>query len=66
MFYGLTEQGKKVLDGAVQVIGALYDRIYAADNLITVNRSMGFFDDDRFMQAFRDNAGRLHHKSLWE
>lgn len=53
MFYGLDKDKAERFLRAVQTIGETYPRHFLGDNLIALDRNMGFYEDARFMQAFK-------------
>jgi len=52
MFYGLTPQNEHRLTLAINEIKKLYPRIFHADHLIALDRTMSFLTDQPFMEAF--------------
>lgn len=64
MFYGLNENSRKTMLSALEQIGSVYGRVFRADHLITIERCMGFFDDEPFMQAYRKHVTDAQEESL--
>jgi len=64
MFYGLGKDEQERLHRALKEIDGLYGRVFHADHLITVMRCMGFFEDERFMAAYRKAAHTDQERSL--
>ena len=64
MFYGLDPQQLSRLYSAIETIAGLYGRAFHADQLIALNRCMGFYDNKRFSSAFERNAETEQEKSL--
>jgi hypothetical protein len=64
MFYGLDSAKQRILGHALGIIDNLFKRTFHADHLVTVERCMGFFDDERFMDSFRRIARTAQEKSL--
>lgn len=64
MFYGLNENSRKPMLSALEQIGSVYGRVFRADHLITIERCMGFFDDEPFMQAYRKHVTDAQEESL--
>jgi O-methyltransferase len=64
MFYGLSKSEQERLHAALNEIDKLYQRVFHADHLITVMRCMGFFEDERFMAAYRKAAQTDQERSL--
>jgi O-methyltransferase len=56
VFFGVQREGfLKGLQGALDHIGTK-DGIYTGDNLVTWGRNLGFFENDKFMQAWRTHG----------
>lgn len=65
MFYGnFTGDRSKQFRDAIDLMGAIFGRVHAADNLITFSRSTGFFEDTVFRAAMEQHALTDQEKSL--
>ena len=65
MFYGnFREETTEAFKQALQTMQQIFGRVYAQDNLITLQKSVGFFQDKQFLAAFTQHAHRLQEKSL--
>jgi hypothetical protein len=67
MFYGRFPNGdedRKFLQTAIQRFRQIFTSVYADDNVMLFNRSMGFRRDAKLMQAIKDNANRRQEESL--
>ena len=65
MFYGDLSGDRAVeFKAALLTLKRLFDRVYAQDNLITINRNMSFMFDRKFVEAFRQNSNTTQEKSL--
>ncbi len=67
MFYrplGVSEfqSFERALEAIIQTHGA--DHVFIADNLITIDRHLGFVDDPDFMEAFRAEANTRPYQAL--
>ena len=64
MFYGLNQQQGQVFKSALDIISALYGRVFRADHLITIDRCMGFIEDEAFNTALGKTARTEQEQSL--
>lgn len=64
MFYWMTEPQVRDFDNALAIQCRIYPRFFAGDMLIAFQRNMGFFEDARFMNALRSEAGTEQERSL--
>lgn len=65
MFYGKMENGgREKLRDALRVLQDVCGPIYAADNLVGLQRSAGFREDEAFMTALKANAQTNQDLSL--
>ena len=64
MFYGLNKQQHSILQNTLAILGSLFGRVFHADHLVTMERNMGFYDDEAFMKAFRNSATNAQENSL--
>lgn len=58
MFYGNFSDSQDVefLKNAIERFKRMFAGVYAGDNVILFDRSLGFLEDQRFMQAFNSNV----------
>ncbi len=65
MFYG-NFQGENgaLFKQSLEILRKVFSRVYANDNLITVQRNVGFLQDPKFMKAFTKAALTTQEKSL--
>ncbi len=65
MFYGNFKEGSKErLREAIQTLNEICGPIYAADNLIGLQRAAGFRENTKFMECLRRNAQNNQELSL--
>lgn len=65
MFYGDFSKGKKeVFQKALASFKTMFGRVYAQDNLIALQKSVGFLQDEEFSKAFYQYAQTQQEKSL--
>lgn len=64
MFYGVPENELSNLQIAANHITRIFKRIFLGDNLIAIDKNMGFFDDPEFYGAFQKHAASEQEKSL--
>lgn len=64
MFYGLNPSQGERLRTILDEISTMFSRVFAMDNVITLDRNAGFFDDPRFMGAFSAEARNDQERSL--
>lgn len=65
MFYGnFTGDRSKQFRDAIALMGTIFGRVHAADNLITFSRSTGFVEDAAFHAAMEEHALTDQEKSL--
>src|SRR5690242_16987751 len=66
MFYGDFSDKDKLVSFrlALETIKETFFSIYAADNLIAIEKSVGFFKDKRFKECFEKYALTTQEKSL--
>lgn len=65
MFYGDFSQGKdKDFQQSLKNLQQIFGRIYAQDNLIALQRTVGFLQDKKFNDAFTKHAHTYQEKSL--
>lgn len=64
MFYGLDEKQQGILRHILGVIDLLFKKTFHADQLITVERCMGFLEDKKFMDVVKKTAKTVQEKSL--
>ncbi len=64
MFYGLDEKQQGILRHILGVIDLLFKKTFHADQLITVERCMGFLEDKKFMDVVKNTAKTGQEKSL--
>lgn len=65
MFYtDLSGEKGKLFTLAVQAIKSLFTRIYAADNMIVVNRNQSYLGDQKFVTAYKNNIHTPQEQSL--
>jgi O-methyltransferase len=65
MFYGFRRKGdREFLDGAVKRFRQSFRRVVAIDNTILFDRTIGFKDDEKFMQALERNAAGFQERAL--
>lgn len=65
MFYGdLGGEKKAIFLKALEQFKTMFRRVYANDNLITFNRNLTFFEDPKFMAAFKKFALTRQEQSL--
>lgn len=65
MFYGKFGEGEKeAFDQWLQALKPIFTRVYAQDNLIALQRTAGFLQDERFKNAFLPNALTAQERSI--
>lgn len=64
MFYGLDEASHARVSEGFKLLQPAFRKTFAADMLITFNRSQAFESDAAFMQAFNDCASNEQEESL--
>ena len=66
MFYGNFRDNKDVefLRDAIERFKTMFAGVYAGDNAILFDRSLGFLEDERFMSAFSSNVQNDQDQSL--
>ncbi len=66
MFYGNFRDGRDVefLKNAIERFKQMFSGVYAGDNAILFDRSLGFLEDQRFMDAFNSNVQSDEDQSL--
>ena len=65
MFHGIrSEEDRTFFDEALKRFVQMFPRVFAADNVILFNRTLGFQHDAKFMQAYRGNARNNQDRSL--
>lgn len=65
MFYGdFSGENKAIFQAALKAMPKMFGRVYAQDNLIALQRSVGFFQDEQFRNAFIKHATTEQEKSL--
>ncbi len=66
MFYGNFRDSRDVefLKEAIERFKQMFSGVYAGDNAILFDRSLGFLEDQRFMQAFNANVKSDRDQSL--
>ncbi len=66
MFYGNFRDSQDVefLRNAIEKFKQMFAGVYAGDNAILFDRSLGFLEDQRFMQAFDSNVQSDQDRSL--
>ncbi|HXI99792.1 MAG TPA: TylF/MycF/NovP-related O-methyltransferase [Micropepsaceae bacterium] len=67
MFYGRFPNGtedRKFLETAIQRFRTMFSTVFADDNVILFNRTLGFRRDAKMMQAIKTNALRRQEESL--
>lgn len=66
MFYGnfSDRQDVEFLKTAIERFKRMFAGVYAGDNVILFDRSLGFLEDQRFMQAFNANVQSDQDQSL--
>ncbi|MDJ0796242.1 MAG: TylF/MycF/NovP-related O-methyltransferase [Calothrix sp. MO_167.B12] len=65
MFYGDFSQGKgKEFQQFLKKLQVMFGRVYAQDNLITLQRTVGFLQDKKFNDAFNQYVNTAQEKSL--
>lgn len=66
MFYGNFRDSQDVefLKNAIERFKRMFSGVYAGDNVILFDRSLGFLEDQRFMQAFNSNVQSDQEQSL--
>jgi len=64
MFYGLDPQKLGVINHTIGIIRSLYTRVFHGDNMIALDRVMGFSEDPRFIQAMSLCAENDQERSL--
>jgi hypothetical protein len=66
MFYGnfRNSQDIEFLKNAIERFKTMFAGVYAGDNAILFDRSLGFLEDQRFMNAFNSNVRNDQEQSL--
>ena len=65
MFYGnFSGERKQKFQNSLKTMQEVFGRVYAQDNLIAVQKSVGFFQDEKFRSAFTNHATTEQEKSL--
>ena len=66
MFYGKFRNSQDVefLKEAIERFKQMFSGVYAGDNAILFDRSLGFLEDERFMDAFNSNVQSDQDQSL--
>ncbi|MDH3413165.1 MAG: TylF/MycF family methyltransferase [Gammaproteobacteria bacterium] len=66
MFYGNFRDSQDVefLKNAIERFKTMFSGVYAGDNAILFDRSLGFLEDQRFMSAFTSNVQSDQEQSL--
>ncbi len=66
MFYGnfRNSQDIEFLKNAIERFKTMFAGVYAGDNAILFDRSLGFLEDQRFMNAFNSNVRNEQEQSL--
>lgn len=65
MFYGdFSGEKKAIFQAALKAMPEMFGRVYAQDNLIALQRSVGFLRDEQFRNAFVKHAITEQEKSL--
>ena len=65
MFYGIkTKEDSDLFENALASINRVFKRVFAYDNLITLDRSCAFVHDTAFMDAFNKNCTTAQEKTL--
>ncbi len=67
MFYGIFPKGEEdrtFLKEAIDRFRTIFHAVYADDNVILFNRSLGFRRDAKFMDAFKKNTKTNQERSL--
>lgn len=66
MFYGDFRDKKNLefMEDAIKRFTDMFSSVYAGDNVILFNRTLGFLQDERFMSAFTANVRTEQEKSL--
>jgi O-methyltransferase len=66
MFYGNFSDSQDIefLKDAIERFKRMFGGVYAGDNVILFDRSLGFLEDQRFMQAFSSNVQSDQEQSL--
>ena len=65
MFYGDFSDGRNLaFQQALKTLQQIFGRVYAQDNLIALQKTAGFFQEQKFRESFIGNAHTLQEKSL--
>lgn len=64
MFYGIDEKQQNILRHVLGIIDLLFRKTFHADQLITVERCMGFLEDKKFMSVMQSVATSPQERSL--
>src|SRR5262249_19675350 len=66
MFYGLrSDADMEVLNSALASLRSIFPRVVGTDNMILLNRSLGFRRDRKFMQAVQRQSHDAQERSLF-
>ena len=64
-FYGIpNDSSRKIFSMLLITLKKMFTKVYANDNLISINRVSGFLEDERFMSAFNRHAIHKQEKTL--
>jgi hypothetical protein len=65
MFYGqFTQETRQAFQESLTLIKTIFGRVYAQDNLIALQRTAGFQEDERFQQILQSVARNQQERSL--
>ena len=64
MFHGLTALGAERLQKIIGELAEMFRGLFFSDMLITMDRNVGFLEDQRFMQAFSAEARSDSERSI--
>ncbi|WP_017326476.1 TylF/MycF/NovP-related O-methyltransferase [Synechococcus sp. PCC 7336] len=65
MFYGkFDDRDREEFQQALKLLQKVFGRVYAQDNLIALQRTAGFLQDESFLQAFKGQAQTRQERSL--